>query len=456
MLAASFGPQRAFVEDEARFTTAVCSRRAGKSIGCATKLLRAAKRKPGSVSLYLTKSRINAKRIIWRPLLELNRQYGLGGEPNESELCLKLPNGATVYLAGVNDRTEVDKYRGLPLGEVVIDESQSLPAYIEELVDQVIAPALMDYNGSLDLIGTPAPVPTGYFHKCAHSKEWAHHAWTVFDNPHILAKSGKTPREHLDAELKRRGINEDDPIIQREWYGRWVLDRHSLVFAYDAERNGYDTLPDIRREWQHVIGIDLGFDDADAIAVLAWHDDSPDLWLVEEWAGAKQGISELGDRLSKLHKTYDPMMTVVDTGGLGKKIADEIQRRTQIPMEAAEKERKLEHIELLNDALRTGRFHAKRSGLFAHDSLLVEWDRTTPEKPKISDRFHSDICDAVLYAYRKSLHWTHEPAAEPPSEEDEMRNAVMEQMREQQRRAGLEPITEGLDDSSNWDTWNDT
>ena len=38
---------------------------------------------------------------------------------------------------------------------------------------------------------------------------------------------------------------------------------------------------------------------------------------------------------------------VVDTGGLGKKITEEISKRHQIPMQAAEKIRKVEYIELM-------------------------------------------------------------------------------------------------------------
>ena len=46
--------------------------------------------------------------------------------------------------------------------------------------------------------------------------------------------------------------------------------------------------------------------------------------------------------------------------------------------------------------------------------MLVEWDRTNPEKPVISSRFHSDIADAVLYAFRRCLHWLHVPEPAQP------------------------------------------
>ena len=41
--------------------------------------------------------------------------------------------------------------------------------------------------------------------------------------------------------------------------------------------------------------------------------------------------------------------------------------------------------------------------------MRVQWDRESkirnPERPKISTTFHSDICDAVLYAWRECRHY---------------------------------------------------
>lgn len=403
-----FEEQLAFVEDDSKHVTAVCSRRAGKTVAAAGKLIKTAEKKPGSICLYLALTRLNAKRIVWRTLLDLNAEWGLGAKANETELRLDLPNGSTIYLAGANDKSEIEKFRGLALALVVIDEAQSFPAYVEELVDAVLTPALMDYDGALALIGTPGPVPSGYFYRCSASEGFRHFGWTVFQNPHIERKSKKAPRYHLDEELKRRGVAESDPLIQREWFGRWLADPNSLVFRYDSKRNGYADLP-ARNGWQYVVGVDLGFDDADAIAVLGWSDEDPGLYLVEEQVVAKQTITTLADQLRAVEAKYKPLGWVADFGGLGKKIAVEVTARTGIPLEAADKERKLEHIELLNDALRTGRFFARPDGRFAQESLLVEWDRSNPERPKIGDRFHSDICDAVLYAFRRCLHWQHVP-----------------------------------------------
>lgn len=417
-----FPPQLRFVEDGSKFKTGLCSRRGGKTVGCATSLLRSAKSRPGAMNLYITRSRRNAKRILWGTLKRLNAEHRLGGEANESDLAIRFPNESSIHLAGANDRDAIEDFRGNPIAKVVIDESQSLPAYLEDLVDEVLEPALMDYDGSLELIGTPGPVPVGYFFRACTSKQWSHHHWTVFENPWILKKSRKTPQQHLNAALARRGVTIDDPRIQREWFGRWVYDPDSLVFKFSEERNVFAELPKVRAQWQFVIGVDLGFDDADAIAVLAFNAQDPNCYIVDEWVGAKQSITGLADRLRKLVAKYSPLSTVVDTGGLGKKIADEVQSRTKIAMKAAEKTRKMEFIELVNDALTSGRLRMLAGSPFAADAMLIEWDREKEKDSKrkesgaarvISDRFHSDIADAVLYAYREALHWLHVPPKEP-------------------------------------------
>ena len=400
-----FKQQLPFGLDESRYQTAVTPRRAGKTYAIAAKLLSVALKKSGCTALYITLSRLNAKRIVWETLKEMNRAFSLGGEAGEADLCISFPNGSRIFLSGASDKGEVEKFRGLALGIVLIDEAQSFPAYLEQLVDEVLVPALTDYAGVLALVGTPGPVPIGYFHDKVVSPHWSHHGWSVFDNIHLARKSGRTTHSLLEDELKRRGVSADDPVIQREWFGRWVLDTNSLVFRYDAAKNSREP----KQHQHHVIGVDLGFDDADAISVLGWDDNAPEAELVHEWVGAKQTISVLMAKVQAAYDTYKPQAVVADTGGLGKKIAEEIQSRTGIPIEAADKQRKLEHIELLNDAMRTGKFFAPAASRFAQDCMLVEWDRTNPEKPKISERFHSDICDSVLYAFMRCLQWLYVP-----------------------------------------------
>ncbi len=409
-----FDEQLAFVEDPEPFKVAVCSRRAGKTIACAAHLIHTAINEPGVMCLYITLSMRNAKRIVWKDLKKINQDYNLSGLPNEAELSITFPNKSTIYLCGANNITEIENFRGVPLKLVYIDECQSFKAYIEELIDDILGPALMDYAGALCLIGTPGPVPTGFFHACATGDNvWSKHSWTFWSNPHLPAvKSGKTTHQGLlDRELKRRGITVDNPSIQREWYGKWFLDSDSLLLQYDSNKNHYQTLlPGI--EYQYIMGIDVGFKDADAIAILAWSEKDPVTYLVEELVTTKQGLTELVVQIKQLDSKYKVSKMIMDMGGLGLKMGEEMIRRHGIPVEAAEKARKMENIEFLNDALRTGKFKAKSGSRFAQDSYLVEIDRdkSTPDRIKVSDRYHSDIIDAVLYAFKITYGYTFEPA----------------------------------------------
>jgi len=399
-----FKEQLDFVLDEDSAKIAVCSRRAGKSVACAADLVYTALSQPEISCLYITLTRRMAKQLVWKEIKIIDRKYNLGGDYNSSDLTVTFPNGSMIYLSGANTSDEIEKFRGSAFKKVYIDEGQSFGSHIEELINDVLGPSLMDYAGSLILIGTPPPIPTGFFSKTyQESKGWSKHHWTFWDNPFIIEKSGLTHQQMIDKELKRRGIAADSPSVRREWYGEFTLDADSLLLHYDKTHNHFEKLPD-NKSYSYVMGVDLGFNDADAIAVLAWSDNSPVTYLVEELVVSQQGITPLVAQIEAFQKKYPISRIVVDQGALGKKIAEELTRRHAIPVEAAEKQRKMENVAFLNDALRTGKFMANKESKFANDSYLVEIDqeRSTADKIMVSKKYHSDIIDAVLYAFKLS------------------------------------------------------
>ena len=77
----------------------------------------------------------------------------------------------------------------------------------------------------------------------------------------------------------------------------------------------------------------------------------------------------------------------------------------------------------INDDLRTEKFKSFKNSLFEEDCMLVQWDKDSkirnPEKPKISDTYHSDICDAVLYAWRECRHYLSEKPEKRPKRDSE-------------------------------------
>jgi hypothetical protein len=428
-----FEKQLKFVQDESPFKVAVCSRRAGKSTSVAGDLVATAYSTPECTALYITGTRTDAKKIIWAEALKFNRKHNLGGVANISELTISFPNGSIVRLAGAKDEQEIEKIRGQlpPVKKVFIDECQSIrDRVLVKLIDDVLEASLLDFAGSICLLGTPGPVKAGYFYRMSHNLDedsrpladsvWSVHGWTFFDNPHIPLKSKTTHNALLDRTLKRRGVSIDHPSIQREFFGRWEADTDSLLIHYNQQKNDFIHLPPTDEfgtpiKYNYILGIDVGYMDADAIAVLAWSDKNPNVYLVEEKVVRKQDITDLVNLINQTASNYDVTKFVMDAGALGKKIQEEIIRRYGVPVEAADKTRKMENIALLNDFLRSGRFRAKPGSKFAQDSYLVEIDRdkSTPDRIAVSTRYHSDIIDAVLYAFKESYAYAYQKPKEP-------------------------------------------
>ena len=422
-----FDKQIAFINDPTRFKTAVCSRRAGKTVSCAIDLLQTASSLQGDVA-YITLNRRSAKKIIWRDLLKYNKEFSLGGRPDNTELTLTMPNGSVIHVSGAKDESEAEKFRGLSLRKVYIDEAQSFRPYIQELIEDIIEPALTDYYGKLILIGTPGPIPAGFFYDISHSPNWSHHSWTMQDNPHIKAKSGQEPLDIIKELAERRGLSINSPSILREYFGQWVKDADSLVYHFDPTKNIYYDLPN---DLRYVFGVDIGWKDADAIAVLGYSESQRKVYLVEEYIRSKNDITSLVAQIKALKEKYDPTKIVMDAGALGRKIQEEIRMRHSLHVEAAEKTRKSEFIALLNDDLRTGRLQAPKQSRFEEDSYLVQWDYSSPERPVISTGYHTDIGDAVLYAWRECKHFYEQAVKPPPPTQDE----YMRQLEEREAEA---------------------
>jgi hypothetical protein len=407
-----FDKQLLFITDPAKFKTAYCSRRAGKTEACAADLFHTALNRPNTNSLYITLSRKSAKRIIWRCLLQLDRKYKTNAKVDNVELTLEFPNGSMIYCSGAKDLAEIDKFRGMALVKVYIDEAQSFKPYLRELIDDVIGPALYDYDGSLALIGTPNAACAGVFFDACHQRHgfrgWKNHHWTIYDNPWIERKSGKTVEAILNQVLIDKGITRDDPTFQRESLGVWKYDGNALMYpGFEPKRNVYEKLPE-GKEYHYVLGCDIGWTDADALAVVAFSKDSPQAYLVEELVSNKNDITDFVNQVKYLEKKYTFTKKVMDAGALGKKIQEEIRQRHGLHLEAADKHRKTEYIELLNDDLRTGKFLVERGMIVIEDWRNLQWDKSNPFKWKEDSSFHSDIADAVLYAWREAKHFGYE------------------------------------------------
>lgn len=468
-----FDAQQDFFRNDSgnRFHTGVCSRRAGKTVGIVADMFGLGQTEKRQNLLYITISQTTARAIIWGDIEHIKDHFGLDDKTvklDHQKLTVTFPKTKVkIYIRGVKDRSEIEKFRGWRLKKCYIDECQSMRSYIKELIDDVIIPALRDERGHLYLTGTPGPVKTGAFYKYSTSKTWDNHHWTAFDNPHMHNPEGKfgLPVRDLNVTLAEerevKEIDENDPSYIRETFGLWVEDEDTLVFKFSREKNRYEALP-TEGEWTYIMGVDIGYEDSDAIAVLGYNSWAKKVFIVEEYCKNKQTISDLMRSVIRIKDKYNPVKIVMDAGALGKKIQEEIRQRHGIHMEAAEKSRKIEFIELLNDDLRTGKLLAKHNpeaklklgelkySLFEEDCFLVQWDKDSilrnPERPKVSSEYHSDICDAVLYAWRECRHYLSEKPPETPNRDtDEYMNQLEAKESEEFERARLDPQGHAFD-----------
>ncbi len=373
------------------------------------------KKYPGSTCLYVALTRDSALDIMWPVLQEMDEKFNLGCEFVESKLVMRYHNGARLKLVGADQKNFIKKLKGKKHPGIGVDEVQDFGSHIQDLVDSVLTPCMADYPDSwLALTGTPGPVPQGYWFDVTSEGKYGfeHHEWTLFDNPYM-----PDPHGFVRDLCLRRNWGPMHPTLQREWYNKWVLDAQSLWIRYVESKSHYETviLPGAPG-FTFLMGVDLGFKDADAIAILAWHHESPATYLVEEFIMPKQGITELSNQIAKFQKKYDVSKIVIDEGGLGKKIAEEMRRQKQLPLYAADKALKQQNAAFLNDALAGGNFKAKRDSRFALDSyqIQIDWDKSKHDKIVVKPKPHSDIIDACLYAFKESPAFAFEAKLEVP------------------------------------------
>ena len=393
---ALFDKQIALIDDPSPQKAAVTSRRAGKTYTVGRYLLEVAYKHPECLVVYIGLTRAAAKRLMWTELKRANRVYSLGMNFNNADLIATLGNHSQIMLTGVNDQADVDKLRGSSFRLVCIDECQSYGPFLNELIEEVLEPALIDTQGTLLLTGTPNASCHGLFHDATTNPAlgWSTHSWDLRQNPHI-----PHAQEYLDKKLRTKGWDLNNPIFQREWRGKWVKSNDAMVYKY-SEHNLFDDLPS--REWHYLLGIDIGFHDSTAFSIGCYADNDPCLYVIDTPAYSRMVPSEIAEKVIELSEYYEFDAIVADTGGLGKSIVEDWKTRFGLPIQPAEKTKKPAFIEMLNDDLKTGHVKVARKSRVLEEWDLLQWhENGLREDP----RYLNDCADSLLYMYRLSRHF---------------------------------------------------
>jgi PBSX family phage terminase large subunit len=406
-----FDKQNEFIDDTSKKKIALCGRRSGKSVMAAYYLIKTAYENHGVDLAYIAMSRGSAKDIIWDELITILNRYKIKYETNMQFLQIKLANGSMIALTGASSDKEIDKHRGRKYKLVIIDEAGA-PQFIkllDNLIDNILMPTLRDYDGTICMISTPGRICVGRFYDAATNPGvWSVHKWNVSQNK----KFPKWVKDHNWEELAKQelinirnenGWADSSPIYRREWVGEYVLDHTTTVYQYDPIKNNYISQP--LNDYNYVFGIDFGIMDSSAVIVLAYSEFDPNMYIVKTWKQNNIVPSVMADIIKNLHDIYHPVAMAADSGGLGKAFVAEFERRfSTIPISTANKTDKLGFIELLNDDLLKGRIKIE-SKLYDLIEELQTYQWADEKRKILPDSAEDHLSDAMLYAWRHSLHF---------------------------------------------------
>lgn len=400
-----FGPQRKFFDSPAKRKVGYCTRRAGKTMGIAREMLRVLLRNPTSLQIYFAQTSVAAKTYMWPNLKEIIRRKKLPITWHEQDLWLiHSRGGGKVILRGAEDNDDLDKHRGPAYIRVYIDEAGHFKKSLKTLVTEVAGPALRDHGGICYMTGTAGPKREGLFFEAVTGKlirksdgkpVWEVHEWSLQDNPHLSAEA-KDETVIID-EDGFSGV--DDPRFLREYRKVWAVDSEKRMFAFEWARNSYTgDLPE-GHDWQAVIGVDFGWNDKTAIAMIFYSLTHPNCFIPETWGKAKQYTDDIAAEVFRFQAKYGRGRIVGDVGGAGKSPAMHLQRDYGIVIEAAKKTDKLGHIAFFNSALKRGELLVSRGDPLCTEFPKVEWNAS---RTGAANHARDDLCFAALYAWREA------------------------------------------------------
>lgn len=455
---------RAFLDDASPLVALCGTRRSSKSRTSIRKMLNVACGTPDARVVYINESIAECRRIAWRGngrdgLLTLNSRFGLGGVPNQTQLTLSFPNGGLIELFGADDLRANDRIgRGGALHLLVVDEAQKAP-HLGHLILESAGAAMMDYGGQIVIGGTPSEHLADLFYEVTRDDgeqdqryaEWSVHRYSVLDNPFFGATQEERFAKTIQKFCDQYGLSLDDPIVQREWFGRWVktdarftyavhqVPEHKLCYAparwieeprVMPPRSGKPDgrfmggIPDLKAaiadlpkgpDWRFTLFADLGYEpDPFAYVLWAWSWSYDQLLEVASWQELRLDDEDQFGVLAGVQSQVPLSIVGGDIGGANKGMGKGWSRRWNerfgMGMVEAEKSRKFEHQRLFNTDIRKGRalFRSGKSPLLQQLRRVVWLPGELKEDPSIPN----DVTDAGLYGHRHT-HAHHGKRAEP-------------------------------------------
>ena len=366
----------------------------------------------------------------------------LGWRFRDAESIIRTETRDIVF-RGLRDIPSANLDLGFEVCFAACDEAHSLRWYVlSHWLDNVLKAAMLTIpNSQLAIISNPPTMPLPAFKKRFYSNPTVTKIHvTPADNPGIKPEQ---LRKFMEAEAKELGFKsiedalENCPSFRRNYKGEWIEDTGKIVFSQERVQQ-YKDVP--LTHLPAVLGVDLGGGSAkDALAVIVYSQYERKAWVdyEKELDTSDEDVEYLADAIKKVLVLYPKIeKIVIDTGGLGDRIANILTYRYDLPfiMPAIKKD-KMAHIAEVRAEFYRGRLLLKEDSLFYKELPQIIY---TEDKEGIDDvaGIHSDLLDAVCYAMRHVFNAYPEPKPKKPTYR-EQRLAELSSRRRGRRKIGV-------------------
>lgn len=405
--------------------------RSGKTFIAIYYILARAIKYPGSLHLVCRRYSTDVRSSIWDitiptviGLLGLNRgdQY----ESNEQQMEIQLSNGSRIICAGLDDSKRLDKILGQEFATEYINESNDV-AYVTFLrlrtrlsqkIEGCTNRIIIDLNPAGDGHWTYKLFFRGIEAQSLKPIEdvakYGKLQLNPKDNEENLAKDFiKDMLEPLAGDARERFLNgnyqsnnellvfHSSPacFFQLADFQKWALGRYASV--------------------KMIAGLDVGFQDADAFAILAYIDGDETAWVLYEYKAYREELADLATAIrkglnyiaSEFPWYQNPQMITIysDTNtirygseGDKKKNWAELRRIYGFNTTTAFKRDKSMHVEFLRTEYNAGHIKVAENGQFADETTQIVWHKNpvdeTIERIIDDEIYHPDLMFAIMYA----------------------------------------------------------
>jgi phage terminase large subunit len=274
---------------------------------------------PGSRQLIARKYKAHAKQSIWNDTLKRYLDDNIPAElysKSETELTVKLTNGSSLTVSGLDDAERVEKILGNEYITVLLNEATQLSWQTVQIILTRLSQTVYDSGGGkavpkLCMDCNPRG-PRHWLHiagirhtdpesgrELKDKNKWARLSWSAFDNITNLPEEYIRSLESLPDVMRDRMLN-----------GIW---RNNSGAVYDEFNEEIHVIPDfeIPLEWRKLRAVDFGYTNP---FVCLWGalDSDGRLYIYRELYKRRERTAVLAEKINRLTGTEKIFMTTAD------------------------------------------------------------------------------------------------------------------------------------------------